>query len=53
MMRSSRRMTLSRVFELPRMLMRSNVTRSPFWISKTTSTVRVFSLTGVVGEALT
>jgi len=52
-MRSSRRITLSRVLVLPRIRIRSNVTSGPFWISNATSTVRVFSLTGVDGVALT
>ena len=53
MMRISRRMTLSRVRVLPRMLIRSNVTSLPRWISKVTSTSRLVSSTAVWGMTLT
>ena len=51
-MRSSRRMTLSRVLVLPEISMRSIDTSLPFWVSKVRSTVLASSLTAVMGVML-
>ena len=51
-MRSSRRITLSRVLVLPAISMRSKRTFWPFWTSKVRSTVCALAFTAVTGLML-